>query len=62
MMECGWGVMLGYDSVMAYSAWEAIQMGAKQMYSDDNVFETIKKVRKKHQHLTDDELLKIYGK
>lgn len=61
MMECGWGVMLGYDTVMAHSKWDARMMGAKQMYSDDNVFECITKVKKKHLKLTNDELSKIYG-
>jgi len=60
MMECGWGVMLGFDSVMAGSEREARWMGARRMYGE-GTFEHIIKVKKKHLKLTDEELSKIYG-
>lgn len=56
----GWGVMLSFDTVMAKNKKEASEpVGG--MYAYDQSFETIKKVEKKHLHLSDYELSKIYG-
>ncbi len=58
----GSGVMLAYDTVMAYSVAEAsIQKPAGGMYAYDESFECIEKVKKEHLDLNDHELSKIYG-
>lgn len=61
MKQCGWGVMLGYDTVMANSKRQANKHKLYGMYARDESFECIEKVKKEHLHLSDDELSKIYG-
>jgi len=61
MSSYGWGVMLSYDVVAAYSKRDAKKHKPFSMYSYDKLFETIEKVKKKHSHMTDEELSKIYG-
>ena len=55
----GYGVMLGYDTVMAENKTEASKFPQWCSYCDD--FELITKVKKEHLHLSDDELSKLYG-
>ena len=52
--------MISYDTVMARSKREA-NRPVNNMYAADQSFELIMKVPKKHLHLTDEELSKIYG-
>lgn len=58
----GWGVMMAYDTVMAYSKRQASEMNEKlSMYAYDRSFETVVKVKKEHLHMTNEQLSKIYG-
>jgi len=59
MSQCGWGVMLDYDTVMAKSARTASKNKPFNMYG--NSFEHVIKVKKKHLYLNDEELSKLYG-
>ncbi|MCK5613093.1 hypothetical protein KAR91_65070 [Candidatus Pacearchaeota archaeon] len=61
LAQCGWGVMIGYDTVMAKSDWDATKNKPFDMYSYDKSFEFIGRVKKEHLNLTDLELSKIYG-
>jgi hypothetical protein len=59
----GYGVMLAYDTVMAYSPADAREKPVRwSHYSYHKDFETVEKVKKKHLNMTDAELSKIYGK
>lgn len=61
LSSCGWGVMLDYDSVMAYSKSDASKNKSGNMYAYDKSFEHIIKVKDEHLQLNDEELSKIYG-
>lgn len=62
MSQCGWGVMLGYDTIMATSKRKAAKHHPTSMYASDKSFELITKVKKEHLHLSDEEVSKLYGK
>lgn len=57
----GWGVMLAFDTIYASSKCHAIASKPYGMYSYNESFEYVKKVKRKHSHLSDIELSKIYG-
>lgn len=57
----GWGVMMDYDTVMAYSKDEARSNKPYNMYAYDKSFEYIGEVKSEHLHMTDQELSKLYG-
>ena len=61
LKQCGWGVMLAYDTVMVSSKYQAEQKKPSSMYAYDELFENVTKVKKKHLELSDHELSKIYG-
>jgi hypothetical protein len=60
LSQHGWGVMISYDTVMARTKRES-KTPVAGMYDPDKSFEFIMKVPKKHLHMTDEELSKIYG-
>ena len=61
LSQCGWGVMLEYDTVFAKSEVDASKNKPFGMYSYDKSFEHIIKVKKEHIHLSNEELSKVYG-
>jgi len=61
MSQCGWGVMIEYDTVMAKDRWKATESKPFGMYACDKSFECIIEVDEKHLHLNDEKLSKIYG-
>lgn len=61
LSQCGWGVMLDYDTVMAYGKYDASKSKPFGMYSHDKSFEHIQRVKKKHLDLLDHELSHLYG-
>ncbi len=58
----GWGVMLSYDTVMAYSKNHASKDKPFNMYAYEKTFECIEPVKEEHLHLNDEELSKLYGR
>ena len=56
----GWGVMLAYDTVEAYSRSDARTKPQWSPYVRGD-FELITPVKKEHLDMTDEELSKIYG-
>jgi hypothetical protein len=58
--QCGWGVMLYYDTILASSKKEAAKKVPVSMYGD-NSFECIEEVKIEHYDLSDNELSKLYG-
>ncbi len=61
LASCGWGVMMAYDTIMAVNKRSARERKPISMYAYDKSFELIKKVKRKHLDLSDEDLSKIYG-
>lgn len=61
MQCCGWGVMLGFDTVYATSANKAWCMPVRQGYGD-RPMDGVYRVKDKDLDKTDVELSRIYGK
>lgn len=59
MMQCGWGVMLGYDTVMAINPTQAWKMPARSIYGDG--MEGVWPIKAEHLDLSDCELSRLYG-
>ena len=57
----GWGVMLSYDTIMAYSSGDAQRHPAGNHYAIDNSFEFCYRVKKEHLHLNIEQLSELYG-
>ena len=57
----GYGVMMAYDTVMAYNVTEASNEKPNGMYAYDQSFESIELVKKEHLELSDEKLSKLYG-
>ena len=58
---CGWGVMLSYDTIMAYSSGDAQRHPAANHYAIDKSFEFCYPVKKEHLHLDIEQLQELYG-
>jgi hypothetical protein len=62
LKSSGWGVMIGYDTVLADSMSDAKKAYIPlDMYGSVKEFSYIKAVGPKHLHLSDEKLSKIYG-
>jgi hypothetical protein len=61
LMQCGWGVMLGYDTVDAPNQKTAAQIRPRGAYAskDKGYCEKVIEIPQELLHLSDDELSKI---
>jgi hypothetical protein len=63
LKSCGWGVMVGYDTVLAYSLPAAHRVcKPANMYGFLKTFNVVQQVKPEHLTLSDEELSRIYGR
>jgi hypothetical protein len=60
LKQCGWGVMLGYYTIIAKNRKDAQRNLPSSIYGSE--VDSIIKVKKDHLHFTDEQLSKIYGR